>query len=111
MTDNLIDKKCQACEGGVSPLSSQQAQLFLRQVPKWTLSDDAKSIFRDFEFKGHLAMMSFLNAMVWISQQEGHHPDVNYSFKTARVAYTTHAIDGLSENDFICAAKVDRLFK
>lgn len=111
MTDNLVDKKCQACEGGVAVLNSQQAQLFLRQIPEWKLADNAKYIFRDFEFKGHLAMINFLNAIVWISQQEGHHPDVSYSFKTARVAYTTHAIDGLSENDFICAAKVDKLLK
>lgn len=111
MSDKLSEKKCQACEGGAAVLNSQQAQLFLRQIPEWKLSENGKSIFRDFEFKGHLGMMSFLNAIVWISQQEGHHPDVNYSFNTARVAYTTHAIDGLSENDFICAAKVDKLLK
>lgn len=109
MSDSLSTKKCVACEGDAKPLTKAQAELFLKQIPEWQLRGDNKAITRDFKFKGHLALMNFLNAVAYLSQRENHHPDVVYSYNTCTIAYITHAIDGLSENDFICAAKVNQL--
>lgn len=105
----LTEKKCQACEGNVKPLEKAQAMLFLKQLTDWQLDEKAQAIYRHFKFKGHLHLMRFLNAVAYLSQQEGHHPDVQYGYNTCLITYTTHAISGLSENDFICAAKVDQL--
>ncbi len=111
MPDKLSEKKCLACEGDVTPLTRQQAELFLTQISEWQLNDAANAITRRLKFKGHLSMINFLNALAYISQQQNHHPDVSYSFNSCCVTYNTHAINGLSENDFICAAKLDQLLQ
>lgn len=106
----LADKHCLPCEGGVKPLTREEAQRYLDKLaPEWTLSDDAKVISKDFEFKGFNKTMGFVNALAWIANQEGHHPDLEVGYGHCKVNYSTHAIGGLSENDFICAAKVDKL--
>ena len=107
---DLTDKKCVPCEGGVPTLSREEAENFLEDVPGWNLADDAKSISRRFEFKGFYRCMAFINAMAWIANSENHHPDFSAGYNYCEVTYTTHAIDGLSENDFICAAKLNALF-
>lgn len=113
MKSDLTDfssRHCAPCEGGVVPLTKGEAQKYLdRLVPSWSLSPDAKSIYRDYEFKGFNKTMGFTNAIAWIANKEGHHPDLEIGFKHCLVRYTTHAIDGLSENDFICALKIDKL--
>lgn len=108
----FADRHCTPCEGGVSPLTKEEAQRYLdRLASHWRLSPDTKSIFRDFEFKGFNKTMGFANAVAWIANKEGHHPDLEIGFKHCLVRYTTHAINGLSENDFICALKIDNLMK
>lgn len=108
MTD-LSQQKCVPCEGGTQPLSRNEADQLLQQVPGWTLRDDGKAIQRRFEFKGFYKTMAFINALAWIANQQMHHPDFSAGYNFCLVTFTTHAINGLSENDFICAAKVNEL--
>jgi len=108
MTD-LSQQKCVPCEGGTQPLSREQADKLLQQVPGWTLQDDGAAIQRRFEFKGFYKTMAFVNAMAWIANQQMHHPDFSAGYNHCLVNFSTHAINGLSENDFICAAKVNEL--
>ncbi|MEJ8566860.1 4a-hydroxytetrahydrobiopterin dehydratase [Elongatibacter sediminis] len=108
-TCSLTDRHCEPCEGGVDPLDRQRAETLLGQLTGWELAEDGKSIHRRFEFKGFYKCVGFINAMAWIANQEGHHPDFSAGYNYCEVTFTTHAIDGLSENDFICAAKVDAL--
>ena len=108
--EELADKTCKPCEGGVDPLSPAQAKEMLQQVHSaWTLSDDARSIGRHFSFKAFSRTMAFVNAVAFIATNEGHHPELIVNYGSCRVNYITTAIDGLSDNDFICAAKIDRL--
>ncbi len=106
---DLSEKKCLPCEGGVAPMTTSQAEKLLRQVNGWSLTDDGKEIFRDYKFKGFYKTMAFVNAMAWVANAENHHPDFEVGYNHCLVRFTTHAIDGLSENDFICAAKVNAL--
>lgn len=108
MTD-LASKHCAPCEGGCEPLSQERVAQLLAQVPGWKVVADGKAIQRRFEFKGFYRTMGFMNAMAWIANQESHHPDFSAGFNFCEVNFTTHAIDGLSENDFICAARVNAL--
>ena len=105
---NLTEQKCIPCEGGVKPLSRAEAEQYLTQITGWTLADDAKSIQQRFEFKGFYKTVAFINSMAWIANQQMHHPDFSAGYNFCTVTFTTHAIDGLSENDFICAAKIDQ---
>ncbi|MGH9455494.1 MAG: 4a-hydroxytetrahydrobiopterin dehydratase [Terriglobia bacterium] len=106
----LAEKHCVPCEGGVKPLAREEAERYLKKLaPEWQLSADNKQIHKDFKFKGFNATMGFVNAIAWIANQEGHHPDLEVGYSHCLARYTTHSIGGLSENDFICAAKVDRL--
>ncbi|OGT54587.1 MAG: 4a-hydroxytetrahydrobiopterin dehydratase [Gammaproteobacteria bacterium RIFCSPHIGHO2_12_FULL_41_15] len=109
MPCDLTHKKCKPCEGGVDPLKKEVAKDLLKQTIGWTISEDGKSISQRFEFKGFYKVMGFINALAWIANTEGHHPDVKYGYNYCEVLFTTHAIDGLSENDFICASKIDAL--
>ncbi len=109
MTD-LVDKQCKPCEGGVLPLTPELARDLQKQLHKdWRLSDDAKSLKRSFKFKDFYRTMSFVNALAHIANVEDHHPELEVGYGTCRVTYSTHSIGGLSDNDFICAAKIDRL--
>jgi 4a-hydroxytetrahydrobiopterin dehydratase len=106
---SLTERHCKPCEGGVEPMSRAQAEALIAQLSGWTLSADGKSISRRYEFKGFYKTMAFINAMAWIANQENHHPDFSAGYGHCDVSFTTHAIGGLSENDFICAAKVNAL--
>ncbi len=106
---DLTDKHCVPCEGGVDPIQREAALELLKELPGWELSGDARMITRRFEFKGFYKTMSFINAMAWLVNKENHHPDFSAGYNFCEVGFTTHAIDGLSENDFICAAKVSAL--
>lgn len=108
----LAAKTCLPCEGGVKPMSADEAgQLLARLHGDWSLSEDGTEIRRDFRFKGFYRTMGFVNAVAWIANQENHHPDLEVGWGHCLVKFSTHAINGLSENDFICAAKVDALLK
>ncbi len=108
---DLAGKHCVPCEGGISPLDKTEAERLRKKnlAEGWQITDDAKEIRKDFKFKGYYKTMAFVNAVAWIANAEGHHPDLEVGYNHCLVRYTTHAIDGLSENDFICAMKIDRL--
>lgn len=105
----LTAKKCQPCEGGVPPLDPGQAQRLLEKLKGWTIEDGR--LVKRYRFRNYYETMAFVNALAWISHREDHHPDLEVGYNACRVAYVTHAIGGLSENDFICAAKCDALFE
>jgi 4a-hydroxytetrahydrobiopterin dehydratase len=104
----LNEMKCLPCEGGVAPLTAARAQELMPQLhADWDLAPDARSIRRQFKFKDFYRTMSFVNALAHIANLEDHHPDLEVGYGYCRVTFSTHAIKGLSENDFICAAKID----
>jgi 4a-hydroxytetrahydrobiopterin dehydratase len=106
----LSAKKCVPCEGGVAPLTRAQATKLRKQLHKdWKLAADAKSVHRSLKFKDFYRTMSFVNALAHIANIEDHHPDLEVGYNYCRITYATHSIGGLSQNDFICAAKIDRL--
>jgi 4a-hydroxytetrahydrobiopterin dehydratase len=108
--NELTQKRCKPCEGGIAPLARTEAQTMLKQLDAaWRLADDGKSIHREWKFKNFYHTMSFVNAVAHIANTEDHHPDLQVGYGYCRMTFNTHAIDGLSENDFICAAKVDAL--
>jgi 4a-hydroxytetrahydrobiopterin dehydratase len=107
--EQLHEKRCLACEAGVRPLTHDDIQQLLKKVKNWEVNADDTMITRRFTFKGFYKTMAFVNAIAWIANQENHHPDLEVGYNYCVVHYTTHAIKGLSENDFICAAKVDAL--
>ena len=106
---DLTDKHCKPCEGGVPPLTQDEARNLLKELDGWELND--KILGKTFEFKNYYQTIAFVNAVAWMTHREDHHPDMTVGYSKCRVEYTTHAIGGLSDNDFICAAKVDALFK
>jgi 4a-hydroxytetrahydrobiopterin dehydratase len=103
----LETRHCKPCEQGGAPLADAELDRYLAGVTGW--ESDRKVIGKRFEFKNYYHTMAFVNAVAWIAHHEGHHPDLVVSYNACRVSYTTHALGGLSENDFICAAKVDAL--
>jgi 4a-hydroxytetrahydrobiopterin dehydratase len=108
--NDLTQKRCVPCDGGVQPLSREQAKTMMQQLsPQWTLAEDGKSIRSEWKFRNFYHTMSFVNAAAHVANAEDHHPDLEAGYGYCRVRYSTHAIGGLSENDFICAAKIDAL--
>ena len=108
----LTDKKCKPCEGGVSPLTESQAQEMMKQLkPGWELLKGAKEIRKEYRFKNFKETMEFVNFTADVAEREGHHPDMEVSYGKCVIRFSTHAIQGLSENDFILAAKIDSLWK
>ena len=105
---DLASRQCQPCEGGVPPLSLAEVERRLSEFSGW--EHDQGAIGKLFEFKNYYQTMAFVNAVAWIAHSQGHHPDLEVSYRSCRVRYTTHAIGGLSDNDFICAARVEGLF-
>ncbi|HEY2144924.1 MAG TPA: 4a-hydroxytetrahydrobiopterin dehydratase [Steroidobacteraceae bacterium] len=106
----LSEKKCVPCEGGVPPLSKSAVNLFRKQLHKdWQVAKDYKSLKRSLKFKDFYRTMSFVNAVAHVANTEDHHPDLEAGYDYCRITYSTHSIGGLSVNDFICAAKIDRL--
>ena len=106
---DLKTRHCQACEGGVAALDASQSAALLAQLDGWAL--DNGQLMKRYSFKNHYQTMAFVNALAWISHREDHHPDLQVGWGDCVVRYSTHAIKGLSENDFICATKVDALFE
>ena len=106
----LAERRCRPCEGGVEPLGGEAVAELMRALdPAWTLAENGRSIVREFSFPAFSWTIAFANAVAWVATTEGHHPEMLVTYGTCRVRYTTNAIGGLSDNDFICAAKVDRL--
>lgn len=110
MTDDLAKRHCKPCEGGTEVLRADQVQSLLPALhADWTLSADGLEISRLCKFPAYSRTLGFANAVAWIAITEGHHPRLVVNYGSCNVSWTTHAINGLSDNDFICAAKVDRL--
>jgi 4a-hydroxytetrahydrobiopterin dehydratase len=106
---DLSTGHCVPCERGEPPLTPAQIQQHLRETPEWSLNEAKTVISRRFEFKGFQKVINFINAVAWIVNKEGHHPTLEAGYDYCLVSFTTHALNGLSKNDFICAAKIDLL--
>ena len=104
---DLTDKHCQPCKAGDPALGTTEAAELLKKLDGWTLAE--KSIRKTFEFKNYYQTIAFVNAVAWMTHREDHHPDLQVGYNRCVIEYSTHSVGGLSENDFICAAKVDAL--
>jgi 4a-hydroxytetrahydrobiopterin dehydratase len=104
----LAGRRCVPCEKGTPPLTETEAAAYLPQVPGWEMRE-AKALRRRFRFPSFREAMAFVNSVAALAEEEGHHPDIFISYNRVRIDLTTHAIGGLSVNDFILAAKIDRL--
>ena len=105
--NQLLQKRCKPCEGGTVPYNEAQTKEMLAQLKGWIVEDG--KLVKLYPFRNYYETMAFVNALAWISHREDHHPDLQVGYNKCRVEYSTHAIGGLSENDFICAAKADAL--
>lgn len=106
---DLTNKNCKPCEGGVPPLTQPEIDEMMKQLEGW--QQQGQTIGKTYQFKNYYQTIAFVNAVAWMTHREDHHPDLKVGYNSCAVEYSTHAISGLSENDFICAAKVDALFK
>lgn len=106
---DLLNKHCAPCAAGTSPYTPEEAAAMLQKVTGWALNDDSTAISREFRFKNYYQTIAFVNALAWVAHSEDHHPDLEVHYNRCNVHFSTHSIGGLSENDFICAAKLDML--
>ena len=109
MQSALVEKSCTPCRGGVPPLSREEAEQYRRQVPDWALVDDATRIERTYRFKNFAEAFAFVEKAAALAESEMHHPDISFGWGYAAVSLRTKKIKGLHENDFIMAAKLDRM--
>ncbi len=110
---NLIKKKCLPCEGGVTPFDLSEIHKYQKKVDGWDVLKNNKDVFfleKNFKFKDFEKSLNFVNQVGEISEEEGHHPDIYFGWGYAKINITTHSIEGLCENDFILAAKIDQIF-
>jgi 4a-hydroxytetrahydrobiopterin dehydratase len=105
----LYQKRCVPCEGGVPVIDAEQAEVLRAQVPSWQVLAGNRELRRHYKFGSFADNMAFISRMGWLAEAEGHHPDFCVRYNQLDVTLTTHAIGGLSENDFILAAKLDQL--
>ena len=106
---DLTKKHCVPCEGGVPALGHDEIKHHLKTLSHWKFDEKKNTITRALTFHNFYETMAFVNAIAWMAHQEDHHPDLAVGYNYCNLKYSTHAINGLSENDFICAAKVDNL--
>ena len=104
----LVERHCRPREAAPA-LARAEAERLLAETPGWELDADAKTIGRTFRFGNYYETIAFVNALAWIANREDHHPDLEVGYNRCRVRYSTHSVKGLSENDFICAAKINVL--
>ena len=112
MSDDLLSKKCLPCEGGVIPFDVSEIHKYQKKVDGWDITEDKNKIFflsKKFKFENFIKSQNFVNEVGKVSEEEGHHPDISFGWGYAEIKITTHAIKGLSENDFILAAKIDNI--
>lgn len=107
MVNDLTEKHCKACEGGVAAMTLAAAKKELAKLDQWSINEAGIEIFKEFKFKDFYRTMAFVNAVAYIANKENHHPDLAIGYNYCHIRYSTHAIGGLSINDFICAAKID----
>ena len=104
---NWAEKRCMPCEGGVKPFTPGEAEKHLASFPDWSLGEDGKAIRKEYRFKNFKEVIAFFNRIAAVAEQENHHPDLRIGYSRVQVELSTHAIKGLSENDFVLAAKFD----
>ena len=110
---DLLNKKCVPCEGGILPFDISQIHKYQKKVDGWSVNKNEKKIHfleKKFTFKNFINSKDFINKVGEKSEEESHHPDISFGWGYANIKITTHAIEGLSENDFILAAKIDQIF-
>jgi 4a-hydroxytetrahydrobiopterin dehydratase len=105
----LKNEQCKPCEGYGQAFNATEIAAWLEKVPEWQYNSKKNSIYRRFKFKDFFRTVSFVNAVAWIANQQNHHPTLEVSYSYCLIKFTTHALNGLSPNDFICAAKVNEL--
>ena len=109
MTNDFAERNCTPCRGGVPPLRPEQASAYLAQAPAWELLDQGHRIERTYRFKNFRAALAFVQQVGELAEREGHHPEISFGWGRATVSLQTKKIKGLHENDFIMAAKINRL--
>jgi 4a-hydroxytetrahydrobiopterin dehydratase len=109
MPVTLVEKSCTPCRGGIPPLTQEEARAYHEQAPEWELLDQAKRIERTYRFKNFGEAFGFVERAAALAEAEGHHPDISFGWGYATVSLRTKKIKGLHENDFIMAAKLDRI--
>lgn len=107
--NNLSSGHCVPCEGGTLPIDKISAEVLIKNISEWSLSDDAKVIYKEFKFPDFKTALEFTNKVGAIAESEGHHPNINLGWGKVKISLSTHAIYGLSGNDFILAAKIDEI--
>ena len=110
---DLLNKKCVPCEGGILPFDISEIHKYQKKVDGWDVKEKKDNIYfleKNFVFKNFINSQNFINKIGEISEEENHHPDITFGWGYAKIIITTHAIEGLSENDFILAAKIDQIF-
>ena len=110
---DLLDKKCVPCEGGTFPFDISEIHKYQKKVDGWSVNQNERQIYfleKKFMFKNFIKSQNFIIKVGEISEQENHHPDISFGWGYAKILITTHAIKGLSENDFVLAAKIDQIF-
>jgi len=106
----LTQKKCKPCEGGVDPVSPEEAKAQIEKLPGWSISPDSKKIRKQWVVKNFMTAINFFNAVAKVAEADDHHPDLHLTgYRNVAIELSTHAIGGLSENDFILAAKIDQV--
>ena len=111
--NDLLNKKCVPCEGGVLPIDISEIHKYQKKIDGWDVKKNEDKIYcleKKYNFKNFIKSQNFINKVGVISEEEGHHPDISFGWGYAKIKITTHAIEGLSENDFILAAKIDQTF-
>tara|TARA_B110000196_G_scaffold296615_1_gene287082 strand:+ start:79 stop:423 length:345 start_codon:yes stop_codon:yes gene_type:complete len=111
--NDLLNKKCVPCEGGISSLDLSEIHKYQKKIDGWDVKKNEKKMYfieKNFKFKNFINSQKFINKIAEISEKENHHPDITFGWGYAKIVITTHAIEGLSENDFILAAKIDQIF-
>ena len=108
-SDSLVSKSCTPCRGGVPPLTPEEVETHRRQTPEWAVLDEGRRIERSYRFKNFAQAFAFVKRAGDLAEEEGHHPDITFGWGYATVSLQTKKIKGLHENDFIMAAKLDRI--
>lgn len=107
--NDLAHENCYPVPAGSTPLTADETNKLIEQVPDWSVAHSGNAIYRDYIFQNYYQTIAFVNAVAWIAQQQDHHPEMTVSYSHCIVSYSTHSVGGLTRNDFICAAIIDAL--
>ncbi|GAB6196277.1 4a-hydroxytetrahydrobiopterin dehydratase [Lysobacter xanthus] len=111
MSSSLAQQQCVPRRGAEHRIDPTRAESLMRELPEWSVVEDGQALTRTFRFPDYYRTMAFVNALAWIAHEQDHHPDLGVHYDRCVVRYSTHDVGGLSDNDFICAAKADALVR